>query len=86
MSETRQRPTLAEELLPLYRGIVQSEGCRRLSVALGGLFAVVLAVTVLIITDGNPAWDRFALIVAGAFLIPWALTQIVGWVIEGFRR
>ena len=91
MPDKSKEPTLAEELLPFYRGIVESEGCRRLSVALGGLCALIVATVVLIASRATPPWDiftwgRFALILAITFAVPWTLTQVIGWVIEGFSH
>jgi TRAP-type uncharacterized transport system fused permease subunit len=86
MADKPKEPTFAEILLLLYRGIVESEGCRRLSVALGGLCAITMAVIGWVVNKSNVDWQRFAFAVAIAFFVPWGLTQIVCWVIEGFTR
>jgi hypothetical protein len=52
-----EKPTLREELatlLPVYRGIVESEGCRRLAVVIGGIVAVAcIAAEAIIIYQVN---------------------------------
>jgi hypothetical protein len=86
LADKPKESTLAEILSPLYRGIVESEGCRRLSVALGGLCAIIVLATGWIVSKGNIDWQRFGFVIAGAFFAPWGLTQTIGWVIEGFTR
>jgi hypothetical protein len=69
------RPPLKEEfkeLLPLYRGIVESEGCRRLAVAVGGFCAVVMAATYWIVgkfylPNDTLDWTRVAEIIVVSF-------------------
>jgi hypothetical protein len=56
------------------------------SVAVGGLCAVIVAAAGWIATKGNPNWQRFGFFVVVAFFVPWSLTQIIGWVVEGFSR
>jgi len=70
MADKPKRPTLVEELLPIYRGIVESEGCRRLSVALGGVCELVMVSVYWFFfstTNLQPNWDSVAFSLALAF-------------------
>ena len=83
MDDKPKQPTLAEELLLLYRGIVESEGCRRLSVVLGGLWRPSRSGRDM---DCNawcvsPRQIRFRC--CRRVFCSLGLTQLIGWVVEG---
>jgi len=95
MADESPKRSFKEEFLPLYRGVVHSEGWRRLSVVVGGLCAAAVSVTwwvsspLLSVKTPNDATEilsNVALSVALSFVLPWALIQLVGWVAEGFTR
>jgi hypothetical protein len=84
MSEELPQDQFTEkEFRKLIPGIAKGVGWWRLSIVLASLPSATLAA--LLIFDGQAVFWRGAIMVAVAFLVPWFLVQVIGWVVEGFK-